>query len=283
MKIASWNVNSLNMRLAHLADWLQSAAPDVVCLQETKMEDHKFPTQVLEDLGYESAFIGQKSYNGVAILSRRGLTDVRTEFGALLNAPDQRRVIAATVAGVRVINVYVVNGQALGSEKFEFKMRWLEALTHVVRDELSRHERLVLLGDFNIAPADLDVYDAAAWGADIHCSPAERAALQGLFALGLSDSYRVLEPDSRSFSWWDYRQAAYRRDLGLRIDLALVSEAAKMCMTHVGIDKAPRERESPSDHTPVWLTLSAATVADVAKTPERDARNQAHPPQDSVP
>jgi exodeoxyribonuclease III len=261
MKIASWNVNSLNMRMAHLADWLQESKMDVVCLQETKMEDHKFPVAALEDLGYESAFIGQKSYNGVAILSRRGLAEVQTDFSdadayGVLNASDQRRVIAATVAGVRVINVYIVNGQALESDKFEFKLRWLKALHGVLEHALLRHPKLVLLGDFNIAPSDLDVYDPDAWAGQIHCSEAERAALQRLYALGLMDSFRCLEPAQKAYSWWDYRQAAFRRDRGLRIDLALISNALLANLTAVGIDRAPRERESPSDHTPIWLELS---------------------------
>ena len=241
--------------MSHLADWLQTAAPDVICLQETKMEDHKFPIQALEDLGYEAAFTGQKSYNGVAILSRCGLSDVATDFGDVLNASDQRRVIAATIRGVRVINVYVVNGQSLESEKFQFKMRWLAALTSLVAAELSKHPELVLLGDFNIAPGDSDVYDPVAWGGQIHCSKPEREALEKLYALGLHDSYRTLLPNSRAFSWWDYRQGAYARNLGLRIDLALVSDALKTRLLAVGIDKTPREQASPSDHTPVWLSL----------------------------
>lgn len=257
MKIASWNVNSLNARLVHLADWLQDAQPDVVGIQETKLEDHKFPVQELEDLGYEAAFIGQKSYNGVAILSRRGLSAVTTEFDDLINAPDQRRVIAATIGGVRVINAYVVNGQSLESDKFQFKLRWLKAFTELVRTELKNHPHVVVLGDFNIAPTDLDVHDPVAWAGQILCSDEERAALAQLLALGLSDSFRLLEPATRAYSWWDYRQAAYRRDQGLRIDLALISEALKSRLVEVGIDKSPRERESPSDHTPVWLRLNS--------------------------
>jgi exodeoxyribonuclease III len=254
VKIASWNVNSLNMRMSHLADWLQRAEPDVLCLQETKMEDHKFPVHALEDLGYEAAYTGQKSYNGVAILSKRGLAQVDTDFGDVLNGADQRRVIAATISGVRVINVYVVNGQSLDSDKFRFKLRWLDALHNLVENELLQHDKLVVLGDFNIAPADLDVYDPIAWGEQIHCSKPEREALAGLQALGLHDSFRVLEANTKAFSWWDYRQAAFRRDLGLRIDLALVSNALKAKLTAVGIDKSPRETEGPSDHAPVWFS-----------------------------
>lgn len=257
MKIASWNVNSLNARLVHLADWLQDAGPDVVGLQETKLEDHKFPVQELEDLGYEAAFIGQKSYNGVAILSRRGLSAITTEFDDLINAPDQRRVIAATIGGVRIINAYVVNGQSLESDKFHFKLKWLRAFAEVVRSELKQHEKLVVMGDFNIAPTDLDVHDPIAWAGQILCSAQERAALDALLALGLSDSFRLLEPTTRAYSWWDYRQAAFRRDQGLRIDLALISDALKSQVLAVGIDKSPRERESPSDHTPVWLRLNS--------------------------
>lgn len=264
VKIASWNVNSLNMRMSHLADWLQSAAPDVVCLQETKMEDHKFPIQELEDLGYEAAFTGQKSYNGVAILSRCGLSDVCTDFGEVLNAADQRRVIAATIRGVRVINVYVVNGQSLESEKFQFKLRWLTALTSVVAAELSKHPELALLGDFNIAPGDLDVYDPIAWGGGIHCSKRERDALEKLYALGLHDSYRALWPTTRAFSWWDYRQGAYTRNLGLRIDLALISDRLKARLLAVGIDKNLREQANPSDHTPVWLSLAPGLAPELA-------------------
>ena len=246
--------------MSHLADWLQSAAPDVVCLQETKMEDHKFPLQALEDLGYEAAFTGQKSYNGVAILSRCGLSDVCTDFGAVLNAADQRRVIAATIRGVRVINVYVVNGQSLDSEKFQFKMRWLAALTSLIAAELSKHRELVLLGDFNIAPGDLDVYDPIAWGGQIHCSVPEREALAKLYTLGLHDSYRTMLPNTQAFSWWDYRQAAYARNMGLRIDLALISDALKARLLAVGIDKNPREQANPSDHTPVWLSLAPGSA-----------------------
>lgn len=220
------------------------------------MEDHKFPIQAFEDLGYEAVFTGQKSYNGVAILSRCGIADVRTDFGDVLNALDQRRIIAATIRGVRVINVYVVNGQSLESEKYQFKLRWLTALTSVLEIELSRHPQLVLLGDFNIAPGDLDVYDPVAWGGQIHCSPAERAALAQLYALGLHDSFRVLMPHTQAYSWWDYRQAAFARNLGLRIDLALISDVLKTRLLAAGIDKNPREQAGPSDHAPVWLSLT---------------------------
>jgi exodeoxyribonuclease III len=254
VKIAAWNVNSLNVRLAQVADWLQSFAPDVLCLQETKLEDHRFPVAELEDLGYEAAFIGQKTYNGVAILSRRGMTDVQTEITDL-NAPDQRRVIAATINGVRVVNVYVVNGQALDSDKFVLKMQWLDALHRYLQAELQRYPELVLLGDFNIAPADLDIYDAKAWGPGIHASIAERDKLAQLMQLPLFDSFRLLHTNRKAFSWWDYRAAAFRRDRGLRIDLALISDALRGTLVAADIDKQPRSAEQASDHTPIWLEL----------------------------
>jgi exodeoxyribonuclease III len=260
MKIVSWNVNSLNVRMNHLAQWLDEFAPDVVALQETKLEDHRFPRDELEHLGYESIFLGQKTYNGVAILSRAGLDAATYDFDDVLNAPDQRRVIAATVkhptlGTVRIINVYVVNGQALGSEKFEFKMKWLRALTDVMRTELKQHERVVLLGDFNIAPDDRDCYDPIGWAGQIHCSEDERSALGKLYALGLHDSLRCVEQNP-VYSWWDYRQGAFRRNHGLRIDLALVSTALKSHIRAAGVDKTPRGWESPSDHAPAWLELA---------------------------
>jgi exodeoxyribonuclease III len=255
MKIASWNVNSLNIRLPHVADWLQSFAPDVLCLQETKLEDHKFPVHELEDLGYESAFLGQKSYNGVAILSRQGLSDVRYAFPGL-NGAEQKRVIAATVGNVRVLNVYVVNGQAEGSEKFAFKLQWLDALHAVVAEELARHPQLVLLGDFNIAPAAMDIYDPVAWGDGIHATPAEREKLAAMMQLPLFDSFRSKHPTRKAFSWWDYRQGAFARNRGLRIDLALISSALQARLTDADIDPAPRSAEQASDHAPVWISWS---------------------------
>jgi exodeoxyribonuclease III len=254
MKIAAWNVNSLKVRLPAVADWLQSAAPDVLCLQETKLEDHKFPLAELEDLGYESAFIGQKTYNGVAILSRQGLRDVQSEFPGL-NQSEQKRVIAASVGDVRIVNVYVVNGQALDSEKFQFKMQWLESLHDYLKGELERFPRLVLLGDFNIAPADIDIYDALDWGPGIHASAAEREKLSALMALPLFDSFRIKHPERKAYSWWDYRQAAFRRNLGLRIDLALISQALLTHLHDADIDKAPRAAEGASDHAPIYLEL----------------------------
>jgi len=254
MKIASWNVNSLKVRMPHLEAWLATAAPDVVGLQELKLEDHAFPLAQVEALGYRAVSHGQKTYNGVALLSREPMSDV------VRGLPDfddpQARVIAATVGGVRVLNFYVVNGQAVGSEKFDYKLRWLRAAHAFVADELSRDPKLVVMGDFNIAPDDRDVHDPEAWRDQILCSPPERSALGGMLALGLHDSFRVFESGAGHFSWWDYRQAAFRRNLGLRIDLVLVSDALKASLTAAGIDREPRMQERPSDHAPVWIELA---------------------------
>jgi exodeoxyribonuclease III len=254
MKIASWNVNSLTVRLPHLLDWLQQAGPDVVALQEIKLEDARFPHQPLRELGYHAICSGQKTYNGVAILSRQPLSDPQVGIPGL--ADEQRRVLAATIDGVRVINLYVVNGQAVGSEKFAYKLRWLDALHQWLVAELAAHPRLVVLGDFNIAPDDRDVHDPAAWHEQVLCSTAERAALQRLLALGLHDSFRLHSVEPGQFSWWDYRAAAFRRDLGLRIDLVLVSDALRAAVTGAGIDREPRRWPRPSDHAPVWVTLA---------------------------
>ena len=256
MKIASWNVNSLNVRLPHLQQWLATAAPDVVGLQETKLDDERFPDTELAGLGYRSVFSGQKTYNGVAILSREPATEVQVGIPGFDD--EQKRVIAATVGDVRVINLYVVNGQDVGTDKYAYKLRWLDAVHDWVADELQRHPRLVVLGDFNIAPDARDVHDPGTWNEHhILTSAAERAALQGLVDLGLHDAFRLHHDDAGMFSWWDYRQAAFRRDLGLRIDLTLVSGALRAACGAAGIDREPRTWERPSDHAPVWVELAA--------------------------
>ena len=256
MKIASWNVNSLNVRLPHLQQWLQDFAPDVVGLQETKLEDHKFPEDALLAAGYRSAFVGQKTYNGVAILARHPIGDVQLGIPGFDDA--QARAIAATVNGVRIVNLYVVNGQDIGTDKYAYKLRWLDAVHAWVADELQRHPKLVVLGDFNIAPDDRDVHDPMVWNDDhILTSTAERGALRGLLELGLHDAFRLHHDDAGIFSWWDYRQAAFRRDLGLRIDLTLVSDALKADAIQAGIDRTPRTWERASDHTPAWVQLAA--------------------------
>ncbi len=254
MRIASWNVNSLNVRLPHLSQWLQTAAPDVVALQETKMEDAKFPAAELAALGYRSVFSGQKTYNGVALVSRGEAQDV--QIGIPGFADEQKRVIAATIDGIRIVDVYVVNGQEVGSEKFAYKLRWLAALHEWLAQECERYPNLIVLGDFNIAPDARDVHDPAIWNDEsILTSTTERAALRGLFDLGFSDSFRLFEQAENQFSWWDYRAAGFRRNLGLRIDLILASDALKARCMAAGIDREPRTWERPSDHTPVWLEL----------------------------
>jgi exodeoxyribonuclease-3 len=254
MKIASWNVNSLNVRLPHLLEWLKIGTPDVLVLQETKLEDHKFPQAEIEAAGYHVVFDGQKTYNGVAILSKTEITGVQRGIPGF--ADEQKRVLAATVDGVRIIDLYVVNGQAVGSEKYDYKLRWLEAMTDWVREEMQRYPQLVVLGDFNIAPDDRDVHDPVVWNNDsILTSTAERAALNKLLALGLHDSFRLHSDEAGVFSWWDYRMGGFRRNLGLRIDLVLISEALKSRAAASGIEREPRTWERPSDHAPVWVDI----------------------------
>ncbi len=254
MKIASWNVNSLNVRLPHLEQWLGEAAPDIVALQETKLEDERFPDDALLSAGYRSVFTGQKTYNGVAILAREPVHDV--QMGIPGFEDEQKRVIAATVGDLRIVDLYVVNGQDVGTDKYAYKLRWLDAVHDWLRDELVKHPRMIVLGDFNIAPDDRDVHDPAVWNDDhILTSRDERAALTRLNALGLHDAYRELNPEGRDFSWWDYRQGGFRRNLGLRIDLTLVSEALRPHAVRSGIDREPRTWDRPSDHAPAWVEL----------------------------
>jgi len=249
MKITTWNVNSLTVRLPHVLDYLQAEKPDVLALQETKTPDDRFPQAELEAAGYRVHYAGQKSYNGVAVLSRLPLADVVVDLPGLDDP--QRRLLAATVGGVRIIDVYIPNGQEVGSDKYEYKFRWLKALYAFVQAELTRHDKLVLLGDYNIAPTDLDVHDPLRWQGKITCSEAERTWFAGLLALGLRDSVRGLHPDEPMFSWWDYRMSAFRRKWGLRIDHLLVSEAVGV--KSAGVAQDYRALERPSDHAPVWL------------------------------
>ena len=257
MKLATWNVNSLSVRLPQLLDWLAAHQPDAVVLQETKLTDDKFPAAELEQAGYAAQWFGQKTYNGVALLTRLPLqaSDVVKNIPGF--ADEQARVIAGTVgtgdAAVRVIGAYFPNGQTPDSDKFVYKMAWLDALQAWVRDELTRHPRLALLGDFNIAPEDRDVYDPVAWAGQIHCTPEERAHFQALLGLGLSDAFRLFEQPPKSWSWWDYRNLAFRKNQGLRIDHILVSDALRGAVTACSIDKAPRKNERPSDHAPVLV------------------------------
>lgn len=254
MKLATWNVNSLKVRLPHLTDWLAIARPDVVCLQELKLEDAKFPRAEIAAAGYGSVSSGQKTYNGVAILARSPIADVQAGIPGFDD--DQKRVLAATVDGTRVVCLYAPNGQAVGSDKYEYKLRWYAALREWLKAELSRHPDLAVLGDLNIAPEDRDVHDPKAWEGQVHVSDPERAAFGALVALGLKDAFRLFEQPEKSYSWWDYRMMGFRRNAGLRIDFVLLSPAlAARCVAST-IDKAPRKLERPSDHTPVIAELS---------------------------
>ncbi|MGD9599254.1 MAG: exodeoxyribonuclease III [Steroidobacteraceae bacterium] len=251
--IATWNVNSLRVRLPQLSEWLASRPVHTLALQETKLEDHAFPRAEIEALGYQVACSGQRTYNGVAILARAPLHDIATGIAGFEDP--QRRVLAATIDGVRVVNLYVPNGQAVGSDKYAYKLRWLEALRGWLAQELARHPRLVVLGDFNIAPEDRDVHDPARWEGSVHVSGPERAALAALTALGLKDSFRLFEQPKDAFSWWDYRQGAFRRNHGLRIDLLLVSAALAARCRESTIDREPRRAERPSDHAPAYASF----------------------------
>lgn len=254
MKIASWNVNSLNVRLPHLEQWLKDFGPDIVGIQETKLEDHKFPDAALIGAGYRSVFAGQKTYNGVALLSREPAQDV--QIGIPGFEDEQKRVIAGTFGDLRVINLYVVNGQDIGTDKYDYKLRWLEAVHAWIAGELQRHPKLIVMGDFNIAPDARDVHDPEVWNDNhILTSTAERGALNKLLQLGLHDGFRLHNDEAGTFSWWDYRAAGFRRNLGLRIDLTLVSDALKSGVVASGIDREPRTWERPSDHAPAWVQI----------------------------
>ena len=254
MKLATWNVNSLKVRLPHLTDWLAQARPDIVCLQELKLEDAKFPRAELQAAGFECAFSGQKTYNGVAILSTQPPADVRAGIPGFQD--EQKRVVAATIGGVRVVCVYCPNGQAVGSEKYDYKLRWFAALKDYLAAELARHPALAVAGDFNVAPEDRDVHDPKAWEGQVHVSAAERAAWGALLDLGLKDAFRLFDQPEKVFSWWDYRMMAFRRNAGLRIDQILVSAGLAGRCTSCSVDKAPRKLERPSDHAPVIAEFS---------------------------
>ena len=256
--VATWNVNSLKIRIGHLVDWLALHPTDIVCLQETKLTDDNFPVDALRSAGYDSIFAGQKTYNGVAILLKQGgavsATDVQVN---LPNFPDeQKRLLAITVADLRVVCTYVPNGQAVGTEKYQYKLNWLAALKDWVQDQMSHHERLLIAGDYNIAPEPRDVHDPAAWEGQVLFSEPERAAFRSLLDIGLRDAFRLFEQPDRSYTWWDYRNLAFRRKMGLRIDHILLSPAlAQKCAT-CSIDIEPRRREQPSDHAPVLATIN---------------------------
>ena len=258
MKIASWNVNSLKVRLPHVLDWLEKNQPDILGLQETKTIDENFPVEAIEAAGYGVVYAGQKTYNGVAVLSKRAIRDVITDLPGLDDP--QRRVLGATIGAgddaVRFLNLYVPNGSEVGSDKYAYKLEWLAALERYLDQQLSEHQNLVVVGDFNIAPDDRDVHDPEAWRDQILCSKPEREALQRLLDLGLSDCFRIFEQAEDIFSWWDYRAAGFRRNRGLRIDLILASAAMSARCSASYVDVEPRRLERPSDHAPVVAEFS---------------------------
>ena len=251
MKYATWNVNSLSVRLPQVLDWLSAQPVDVLALQELKMTDDKFPHAAFQAVGYQSQCFGQKTYNGVALLTRTPVTDVVRNIPGF--SDEMARVITATVGDTRVVGGYFPNGQAPGSDKFEYKMHWLHALRQWLKAELEAHPKLVLMGDFNITFDDLDVWDPEGMREQIHCTEEERYHLRALIGLGLHDSFRLFEQPPKSYSWWDYRDFAFRRNRGLRIDHILVSTAVKDIAKACTIDKTPRKNERPSDHAPVVL------------------------------
>ncbi|WP_114152134.1 exodeoxyribonuclease III [Chromobacterium haemolyticum] len=256
MRFATWNVNSLKVRLPQVIQWLSDSPVDVLCLQELKMDQDVFPLADIEAAGYRAAWFGQKTYNGVAILVRAPLELEDVVCGIPDYGDEQRRVIAATVNGIRVICGYFVNGEAVDSPKYPYKLEWLANLERYVAAELQRHPQLLLLGDYNIAPEDRDVYDPESWHEQVLCSTPERESFRRLIALGLSDSFRLFNQEEKQYSWWDYRAMMFRRNKGVRIDHILVSDALKPRALDCVIDKAPRKWERPSDHTPVVLTLA---------------------------
>ncbi len=254
VKLATWNVNSLKVRLPHVVEWLQSAQPDVLCLQETKLEDKNFPVAEIEALGYRATFSGQKTYNGVALISKNEAFDV---IKAIPNFEDeQKRILAGTFDGMRVICAYMPNGQSLDSDKYQYKLKWLKALREWLSEEIKRFPKLALLGDYNIAPDDRDVHDPKAWEGNVLVSEPERDAFRALLDLGLKDSFRLFEQPEKIYSWWDYRMMGFRRNHGLRIDHILLSDVLVPSCTSCVIDKAPRKLERPSDHTPVIAELA---------------------------
>lgn len=254
MKLATWNVNSLKVRLPQLLTWLVREQPDVVCLQETKLEDHGFPRQEIEATGYHVCFAGQKTYNGVALLAREGPTEI--VVGNPLCPDEQKRLLTATIRGICVVCAYVPNGQAVGSDKYAYKLEWLEGLARWVSERLAANPQLVVAGDFNIAPDDQDVYDPAAWAGQILCSDPERAAFRSLLGLGLKDSFRLFDQPAKSFSWWDYRMLGFQKNRGLRIDHILLSEALAVRCKAARISREVRKLERPSDHAPVIAELA---------------------------
>jgi exodeoxyribonuclease-3 len=254
VKFATWNVNSLKVRLPQLLDWLKSQQPDVVCLQETKLQDENFPTEEIAAAGYHALYSGQKTYNGVALLSKESGHDVVDGIPGF--SDPQKRVLAATFRGIRTICIYIPNGQSVDSDKYQYKLEWLTALHQWLKQELARHPKLALLGDYNIAPDERDVHDPKLWEGQVLFSLPEREAMQGLLKLGLADSFRLFEQPEKSFTWWDYRMNAFRRNMGLRIDHILLSKELAAACTSCLIDRDMRKLERPSDHVPVMAEVA---------------------------
>jgi exodeoxyribonuclease-3 len=261
MKVATWNVNSLKIRLPQVCQWLAEHQPDLLALQETKVSDQDFPLPAIEAAGYHAVFSGQRTYNGVAILTKQPPLDPIRDIPQLDDPA--RRLIGVTLGEVRVLNLYVVNGQEVGSEKFHYKLHWLAQVTDYLRSLIPRHPYILVMGDFNIAPEDRDVYDPAAWRDKIHCSTQERKALETLLGLGFTDLFRLFPQPERSYSWWDYRAASFRRNLGLRLDLILATARLRRACTACTIDKTPRGWQRPSDHTPVMAEFALETSEQV--------------------
>jgi len=253
MKLATWNVNSLKVRLPQVIEWLKINQPDILCLQETKLSDDNFPRQEIAAIGYHSVFAGQKTYNGVAIISKQKGDEISIGVPDFLD--EQKRVIAATYGDVRIISVYVPNGETVESEKYLYKLRWLPALNRWVEIELKNYAKVALLGDFNIAPEDRDVYDPETWRGKVLCTLPERNAFQNLLSLGFADSFRLFDQPDKSYTWWDYRMMAFRLNRGLRIDHILLSDVLARTCVACGVDKAMRKQERPSDHAPLMVEL----------------------------
>ncbi|MGC1182471.1 exodeoxyribonuclease III [Legionella sp.] len=253
-KLASWNVNSLKIRLEQVLEWMDSSQMDVVALQETKLLDENFPATIFMEKGYHVVYSGQKTYNGVAIISRHPISDVITDITDLDDP--QRRILVVTVAGIRLINLYVPNGSELTSDKYQYKLIWLQKVSTFIQQQMSIYPKVAVVGDFNIAPEDRDVYDPVEWQGSVLVSLPEREAFANLLQLGLYDSFRNFEQVEQSFSWWDYRAASFRRNRGLRIDHVLLSKELNVLCKQSSIDVNPRRAERPSDHAPVWVELA---------------------------
>lgn len=253
LKLASWNVNSLKIRLEQVLNWLDTTGVDILALQETKTIDENFPTAAFLDRGYHISFAGQKTFNGVAIISRFPQSEIITDIPDLDDP--QRRILASTISGVRIINLYVPNGSEVNSDKYLYKLDWLEKVSAFITNEMRQHEHLAVVGDFNIAPEDCDVHDPEEWEGCVLVSPPEREAFFRLLSYGLQDSFRLFPQEEKQFSWWDYRAAGFRRNRGLRIDHVLLSKSLAECCLSSFIDKDARRAERPSDHAPVWVEL----------------------------